>query len=93
MLITNYYKGANNNVTGIVFDTEKKVYKNFKLKESDWADVIGDFAYIKEKFKFPSEIDYYMKTKKELDEKVYELQSIGFLEDTSIDLDFGVITL
>ena len=93
MLITNYYKGTNNNVTGIVFDTERKVYKNFKLKESDWADVIGAYAYIKEKFKFPSEIDYYMKTKKELDEKLYELQSIGFLEDTSIDLDFGVITL
>lgn len=93
MLITNYYKGSNENVTGITFDTEKKTYKNFVLKKEDWSIEDEKYINIKEGFKITGDINYYFNTKKELLELVNNLKILEFREDNEMILDFGVLKI
>ncbi len=93
MLITNYYKGANENVTGITFDTEKKTYKNFVLKKEDWSIEDEKYINIKEGFKIAGDINYYFNTKKELLEIINNLKTLEFKEDKEMVLDFGVLKI
>ena len=37
MLITSYYRGATDKVSGVTFDTEKHTFKTWSLEPDDWS--------------------------------------------------------
>ena len=103
MLITNYYRGCTDRLSGFVCDTEQKTYKTFDLKAEEWSqeyDVVKyRYGRLEEQRVFgpmsnyhdPSIISYYFKTKSEMEIKLNEYKSIGFVENTSMVLDFGTV--
>ena len=104
MLISNYYRGGTERLSGFIYDTEKKTYKEYSLKANEWSH-----EYEREKdcgygrkvteylsgplpdFKDPADISYYFNTKSEMEIKLHEIQRLGFTEDTTMVLDFGTI--
>ena len=103
MLITNYYRGCTERLSGFVCDTEKKTYKTFSLKADEWSHEYEVDKYrrgrmVKEEvsgplpdYHNPSEISYYFNTKSEMEMKLSDYKYIGFVEDNSMILDFGSV--
>ena len=97
MLINNYYRGGTDRISGFVYDTEKKTYKNYVMTSDKWTDVKitvgGKIIKTKKGFKVPVEISYYFSTKQEMEMMLNLLKTLGFREDPAINLDFGIFTL
>lgn len=92
MVITSYYRGSSDRLSGVTFDTEKKTFKTWVLKANEWCHEYrkGNTLYSKanDDFKAPGDLQYYHQYKSELDTKVVELQRLGFVEDTTMVLTF-----
>ena len=88
MRIAEYYRGGTDRITGHIFDTEKKTYKRFILKEADWIDKTTD--RIKKGFKFEADIEYYRATLSEVENNLSRLISLGFTADNAEKLTFGI---
>ena len=97
MQILNYYRGSTDRLSGFAFDTEKKAYKEFSLSANDWVTFKRYKQHLisepKEGFKQPCDIGYFFQTRRELDEKLHDLIVLGFKEDESMVLDFGVLKI
>jgi len=95
MLISNYYRGSTELVSGFIYDTEKRTYKTFQLKAKEWSHTWRKGNYIKsgplKDFKNPADITYYFPSKSEMEMKLIDIQKLGFTEDNSIVLDFGTV--
>ena len=94
MLITNYYRGGTERLSGFTFDTEKKTYKSFVIPAKEWShewvDNKGNVMSAPLKnFKTPGDVYYHFGTKAELDEKLSAIKRLKFKEDTTMVLDFG----
>lgn len=96
MLIINYYRGGTDRLSGFIFDTEKKIYKEFCLPADTWSEeYTKDNTYYsrpKKKFKAPGDISYYFQTKWEMESKMVEIRKLGFKKNDNMVLDFGVCT-
>jgi hypothetical protein len=97
MWILNYYKNAANTLRGFVYDTNKRTYKKFCLKEPDWWDTIqtgNKTSYeIKQAFKLPCDMDYYLNKAGDLDSRFDKVAALGYTEDKAMNLDFGCIVV
>ena len=92
MIITSYYRGSSDLLSGVTFDTEKKTFKTWVLKAVELSHTYrkGNTLYSvpNDDFEAPGDIQYYHRYKHELDTKVVELQRLGFVEDTTMVLTF-----
>lgn len=97
MLICDYYRGCTDKLTGHLYDTEKKTFKKFSIKGDIWTVHYRDGLYLrskpKETFKVPADIEYYFKTQFECECKISILKTLGFIEDQTMELDFGCVVL
>ena len=97
MLISNYYRGVTDKLSGFVYDTEKKTYKKFVVKGKDWTDEYVQNGYIYSKIKSgwkePSDISYTFSSKGDMELKLCEIKQLNFTEDKSMKLDFGLFKL
>lgn len=99
MIICNYYRGNTDRLTGFIFDTEKKTYKKFLIKGSDWTETYyrkdrkSWFSTCLDGFKIPADISYYFVTLTECESKLGEIKKLGFIEDNDITLDFNIFKL
>ena len=95
MLITNYYRGGTDLLTGFTFDTDQKTYKTFTLVPQEWAHAWVDGSHIKsgplQGFKAPGDLAYYFQTKHEMASKLNQIITLGFKEDLNMSLDFGIL--
>ena len=96
MKIVNWYCGGTDRLTGYMFDTESKTYKQFCLKGETWAvswkQGNNFYSGPKDGFKDPGDLAYYFPTLWECMRKLEELKKLGFTEDNDIVLDFGILT-
>ena len=95
MLITNYYRGSTDRLSGFTFDTEMKVYKTFVIPAKEWSHEWIDknhnlMSGPLKGFTTPGDVYYYFRTKTELDEKLTQLKRLKFKEDKTMILDFGI---
>lgn len=95
MLITNYYRGGTERLSGFTFDTEKKTYKSFVIPAKEWSHTWVDkrgniISAPLDGFTTPGDVYYYFNTKTELDEKLSAIRRLKFKEDTTMVLDFGI---
>ena len=94
MLICNTYWGGTDRLSGFVYDTEKKTYKEFSLAGETWAYSYiqkgNIYSHCKDGFKLPADIEYAFGTKSEMKSKLFDIQQLGFKEDTNMVLDFGL---
>ena len=95
MLITNYYRGGTERLSGFTFDTEKKTYKSFVIPAKEWSHTWVDkkgniMSAALDGFTTPGDVYYYFNTKAELDEKLSAIRRLKFKEDTTMVLDFGI---
>ena len=67
MRIINYYRGSTDKLSGFVYDTDAKTYKEFAIAGKDWTEeyVKNNTYYSRHKknFKIPADIDYFFPTK------------------------------
>ena len=96
MLISNYYRGGTDKVTGFVADTDRKVFKCYSFRGEEWIDshiTPGGVVYeIKEGFRDAGDLGYNFPTKVDMEIKLHDYQHLGFKEDADIVLDFGIFT-
>ena len=92
MLISAVYRGSNEDLSGVTFDTEKKTYKQWKLKREKWTHDVQKgttlFSRPNDDFAVPGDMYFYHVYKHELIEKINELKNLGFQENTSMELTF-----
>jgi hypothetical protein len=96
MIISNYYRGGTNRITGFTVDTEKKIYKKFVIKESQWKEKTDDVYHDPPKiqgFKMPGPMEYYFPTKTDMEIKLTQYENLGFIENKFMTLDFGIFKL
>lgn len=97
MTICNYYRGGTDRLTGFVFNTELKTYKRFQIKTDIWTETYYkdnvEFSRPLKEFKTPADIYYYFNTLTECFDKLNEIKELGFAEDETMKLDFGVVVL
>ena len=90
MLITNYYRGGTDRVSGFVFDTEKKIYKEFVFKGKEWRDR-NTYDFI-DGFKMYGDLQYFFPTLRDMEHQLVQIRVLNFKEDPSMVLDFGIFT-
>lgn len=92
MLITSYYRGATDKLSGVTFDTERHIFKTWSLKPDDWSHTYkkGNSTYstTNNDFVIPGDIDFYHTQKYDLNKTIAKLKDIGFTEDTTMVLNF-----
>lgn len=97
MLISNYYRGSTDRLSGFIYDTDKKIFKTYSLKSSDWVDEYQDkgctWSKVKPGWKDPADIDYFFPTKSDVEMRLIRIKQLGFKKDTSMVLDFGLFKL
>ncbi len=97
MVINNYYRGTTDKLTGFVFDTESKTYKEYKLNADQWSKTVKGTREIyvvpRDSFVTPGDISYYFRTKEELKRQLEVIKSLGYKTDDGIRLDFGAFVL
>lgn len=94
MLIMNFYRGCTDRLSGFVYDTEKKDYKEFSLSGKEWVEnYMKDdyfFSRAKKEYKSPADIEYGFQTKADMEIKLNEIKRLGFKQNKTMSLDFGV---
>ena len=97
MTILNYYRGGTDRLTGFLFDTDRKTYRTFMLKAQDWAMEWKEgnklYSGPKPGWKKPGDSHYWFLNLYQCNEKLHEIQSLGFTEDNTMPLDFGIFVL
>lgn len=93
MIITNYYRGSTDRLSGFVFDTDKKTYKEFVIPGKIWTEDKGDKICTKDGFDPPGDLQYYFRTLTEMQWKLDDVRKMGFKEDKNMILDFGIFTM
>lgn len=93
MIITNYYRGSTDKLTGFAFDTDRKTYKEFAIPGKIWTDDKGNRISPKNGFDTPGDLDYYFRTLTEMQWKLDDVRKMGFEEDKNMILDFGIFTM
>lgn len=103
MVICNYYRGGTDKLSGFVYDTEKKTYKEFVIQGKDWTQEVRNKApynYIGENiysaapgFVVPGDIDYFFQTKLDMSSRLETIKHLGFTKDDMMVLDFGIFKL
>lgn len=104
MIICNYYRGGTDKLSGFVYDTEKKTYKEFTIVGEDWTDTVrkkAPYKYIGERiysvhkpgFKVPGDISYFFQTKSDMTDRLETIKQLGFTKDDVMILDFGIFKL
>lgn len=92
MIITSSYRGASDFLSGVTFDTEKKIFRKWGLKAAEWSHTYKKgntyHGVPNDDFEVPGDISYYHRYKRELDTKVEELKRLGFTEDDTMVLTF-----
>ncbi|ADL36099.1 hypothetical protein bpr_II161 (plasmid) [Butyrivibrio proteoclasticus B316] len=93
MLINTYYKGATDKVTGFVYDTDRKSFKDYSFVSSEWLTIKGREEEAVENFKMCGDMCYFMPTLKVLNQQRNELVNFcSFFEAADMVLDFGAFT-
>ncbi len=80
MKINNYYLDSTGKITGFVYDTEAKTYKDFVLEPDEWSP---------ETIKLPSSMEYFFPTLGTLNACQKKLKTLGFVEDNNMQLSFA----
>ena len=97
MLIANYYRGGTDRLSGFVYDTKKKTFTTYSIKGIDWVEEYQDKGCLWSKpktgWKEPADISYFFPTKSDMKECLTRIKQLGFKEDTSMVLDFGLFKL
>lgn len=92
MLITSYYRGATDKVSGVTFDTEKHTFKTWLLEPDEWSHTYkkGNSVYsiANDDFAMTGDIDFYHAHKYDLNKTIEKLKALGFIEDDTIVLNF-----
>lgn len=92
MLITSYYRGATDKVSGVTFDTEKHTFKTWSLEPDEWSHTYkkGNSVYstANDDFAMTGDIDFYHTHKYDLNKTIEKLRTLGFTEDDTIVLNF-----
>lgn len=92
MLITSYYRGATDKVSGVTFDTEKHTFKTWSLEPDEWSHTYkkGNNVYstANDDFAMTGDIDFYHAHKYDLNKTIEKLKALGFIEDDTIVLNF-----
>ena len=92
MLISTYYRGETNKVSGFTFDTEEKTYKEYSFKESEWLfEDKNHNMHWKTGFDpdMSADIAYFTPTFGDMQSYLTHIQNKGFIEDKNMILDFG----
>ena len=97
MIICNYYRGGTDKLSGFVYDTEKKTYKEFSIQGKDWTrDFKKDnniYSVPVSGFNNPGDIDYFFPTKADMTSRLETIKQLGFTRDDVMILDFGIFKL
>lgn len=97
MIITNYYRGGTDRLSGFTFDTEMKTYKEFVIPGKLWTKeyVRRDRVMVgpMDGFDNPGDLDYYFPTLTEVHMKLNDIKRLGFKEDKDMVLDFGIFEM
>ena len=92
MLITSYYSGEPDKVSGITIDTAKHTFKTWSLEPDEWSHTYkkGNSVYstAKDDFAMTGDIDFYHAHKYDLNKTIEKLKALGFIEDDTIVLNF-----
>ena len=93
MKINNYYCGSTDKVSGFLFDTEKKTYKEYELTADKWREQKGKKIVTKDGFHLPCPINYYFRTKYEMElQRDHIIENQKLKKDDKMILDFGIMT-
>ena len=96
MIISNYYRGVSEKITGFVIDTENKTFKKYVLAPTEWSHEYKVGSHICSgplpEFKNCGDIYYYFQTKTEMENWLEKYKKLGFVEDNQLSLDFGTVT-
>lgn len=95
MLINNYYCGCTGKVTGFVVDTAKKTFKRYSFVGDEYREtkVTVDgrvHEILKPGYRDAGDIQYYFPTKGDMEHQLLTYMRLGFMEDDSAKLDFGI---
>ena len=94
MQIFNYYRGATDKLSGFLFDTDTKKYKEVTVKNTEWSHEYkhkgATLVAPIEGFTAPGDIAYFFNTKSNLDAQLDKIRKLGFTEDKNIVVDFGI---
>ena len=97
MLINNYFRGSTDKLSGFVYDTEKKTYREYVLKAEVWSEEYWKnntlYSSPKKKFKDPADISYFFPTKTDMLKRLETIKKLKFKEDVKMILNFGVCRL
>jgi len=88
MRILNYYQGETNKLSGFVYDTEARTYKEFSVNGKDWVDTNG---MAKGGFFLPENIHYRFGTKWEMESKLADIKLLHFTKDNTMVINFGIL--
>ena len=90
MQISNYYCGSTDKISGFVYDTEQRTYKEFTVREQEWIqEKPNGLTEIIPGFHIPGEIEYFFQTKRDMLFRIDRIKKLGFTEDAEMVLDFG----
>ena len=96
MLITSYYRGGTDKLSGVTFDTDNKTFKTWSLKASEWTHTYrknnSEYSVPNANFKTPGDLSFYHVHMYELQEKINELKNLGFPEDQNLSFSFTANT-
>ncbi len=97
MRIINYYRGSTDKLSGFVYDTETKTYKEFAIAGKNWTEEYTKnntyYSRHKKNFKIPADIDYFFPTKTDMTHRLETIKKLKFKKDDKMVLDFGVCIL
>ena len=97
MRIINYYRGGTDKLSGFVYDTDTKTYKEFAIAGKDWTENFKKdntlYSRHKKNFKIPADIDYFFPTKGDMTKRLDTIKKLKFKKDNKMILDFGVCIL
>ena len=90
MLISNYYCGTTNKISGFVYDTDRKTYKEYTLSEDEVFNADGKVCHMWHGWKEPADISYAFRTKNDMLNQLSKIKNLGFKENQFMRLDFGL---
>lgn len=91
MIITSYYRGSTDKLSGLTFDTTNRKFRIWTIKPEEWCHVVdGCRSYIRknEDFRLPGDLIFCHPYRREVTQKIQELQLLGFVEDPDMTLSF-----
>ena len=89
MIITNFYRGQTNKLSGFTFDTQTATYKYWEVAADKWTITAPlGHAFPKDNFALPGHLVYAYGTKYCLLNQLKKLKELGFAEDRTMKLSF-----